>query len=197
MSPCEVELKFRVPELDAVRGRLLHIGSKPAGRQHECDVYYGHPVRQFADTDEALRTRQSAGRLWITYKGPKIDRSTKTRTEIELELLPTADAPARLAELLQALGFRPVRTVPKDREAFDLAWQGQAVHATLDTVAGVGHFVELETQSDAAGLDAARAALAALATTLELVQAERRSYLELLLEADRAAALQPEQWSEV
>ena len=76
--------------------------------------------------------------------------------------------------------------VRKHRRTFDLAWQGYEVEAALDEVAGLGHFVELEISADEQTLDAARAALASLATRLALGGSERRSYLELLLERTQA-----------
>jgi predicted adenylyl cyclase CyaB len=69
-----------------------------------------------------------------------------------------------------------------------LAHNGATIEAALDNVVGVGTFVELEvavdfTSNDMRKVDAAKRALAEVAAQLGLADAERRSYLELLLAA--------------
>ena len=54
----------------------------------------------------------------------------------------------------------------------------------IDQVEGLGEFVELETISDVDGHQSARDHLLDLATTMGLVDSERRSYLGLLLLAN-------------
>ena len=44
------------------------------------------PCRDFAQTDEALRIRTVGDTSFVTYKGPKLDATTKTRRELELPL---------------------------------------------------------------------------------------------------------------
>ncbi len=137
--------------------------------------------RDFSESDEVLRIRRTGEQNRVTYKGPKIDRLTKTRREIEVGLAPGDGAARDFKELLQQLGFRPVAEVRKRRRTWLLAWQGYEVEAALDDVDEVGTFVELEIIADEAGVDAARASLATLAAELPLTGSERRSYLELLL----------------
>jgi len=183
----EVELKFPVQDVDAVATRLASLGAEFASAQEERDLYYAHPARNFAQTDEALRIRQKGGQCFLTYKGPKIDPTTKTRREIDLPLPEGSETFAAWDEMLQALGFWPVAEVRKLRRKAFLAWQGHRVEISLDEVAELGSFIELELVSAPAGLDSARSTLLALADRLSLHQSERRSYLELLLEK-RAAS---------
>ncbi len=82
--PIEVEVKFPVPDLAAVQSQLEGLGATPSQAVEEIDVYYRHPARDFAATDEALRIRRVGPANRITYKGPKVDPTTKTRQEIEL-----------------------------------------------------------------------------------------------------------------
>jgi hypothetical protein len=66
----EVEQKFRVL-LDAVASfREMGVVVRPV---EETDLYFQHPARDFAASDEALRIRQKAGVCLLTYKGPKLD----------------------------------------------------------------------------------------------------------------------------
>ena len=197
--PLEVEMKFPVPDLAAVRRELVVLGAKQHATETNIDTYLAHPARSFAETDEALRVRQIGPRVFVTYKGPKLDATTKTRVEIELELHADSARPAELLQFWRLLGFVPVREVRKDREVLHLDWQGRAVHACLDRVAGVGEYLELEISAEPEQLAESRQAIETLAARLKLRESERRSYLELLLEKDAAAADMPknaEDWSE-
>jgi adenylate cyclase class 2 len=194
----EVEVKSPIADRAAVRRELVTLGAVTKGAQTEVDTYLAHPARSFAETDEALRVRQIGPRVFITYKGPKIDATTKTRTEIEFELVAPVDV-ADVIRLWEQLRFRPVRQVKKDRELLDVPWQGREVHACLDRVEGLGEFIELELTAEPAQLEESRQLLASLAKRLQLATSERRSYLELLLEKDARSAdttENTEDWSE-
>jgi adenylate cyclase class 2 len=177
----EVEQKFRVDDLNSLQARLRSLGAQFHPAVVQVDRYFAHPARDFAKTDEALRIRQVGERNFVTYKGPKLDRTTKTRREIELPLSDGNAAAESWAELLKALGFAPVAVVRKTRRTATLQFQGWEVEAALDEVDDVGRFAELELSADEHNLDAAREALAQLTARLELIASERRSYLELLL----------------
>ena len=174
----EVEQKHRVDDLAALEARLAALGVKRGDEIEQADQYFAHPCRDFATTDEALRIRAVGDESFVTYKGPKLDATTKTRREIEL---PLADG-RQFSELLAALGFMPVAVVRKTRRPFLLDRDGQQVHGAIDEVGRLGTFVELELSVDEAGMDAAKRIIAGVAAELQLGSSERRSYLELLLE---------------
>ncbi|MGA2062607.1 MAG: class IV adenylate cyclase [Thermoguttaceae bacterium] len=178
----EVEQKFPVSDMPALQERLIALGATIGETQVEVDLYFGHPARDFSKTDEALRIRRIGAKNCITYKGPKIDITTKTRREIELPL-PDGEEPAKdWGNMLQALGFEPVGEVLKWRRKARILWQSQAIECALDDVQGLGEYCELELITNFADLEPAKACIAALAEKLGLKQSERRSYLELLLE---------------
>ena len=179
----EVEQKFRVDSLGLVEGELGRLGAELSDASEQVDHYFAHPARDFAATDEALRIRHVGDRGFVTYKGPKIDTTTKTRREIELALPTEDDGVGQFAALLEALGFRPVMRVRKQRRKADIPWHGLTVEAALDDVDGVGQFVELELSAGPAEIDAAKQCVADLARELGLMHNETRSYLELLLES--------------
>jgi adenylate cyclase class 2 len=195
----EVELKFVATDRASVRRACEALAAVPVGNYSEVDTYLSHPARSFSKTDEALRVRHANSKLWITYKGPKIDATTKTRTEIELELVPAGHGIAKVLEFWRELGFVPVREVRKERELLHVPWQNRQVQVCLDHVLGLGDFIELELSSESADLDQSRQVLEILAERLGLHNSERRSYLELLLQkdAERAdMAEKPEDWTE-
>jgi adenylate cyclase class 2 len=178
----EVEQKFPVADMGAIRAGLTTLGAKIAAPQQEVDLYLAHPARDFAATDEALRLRQRGPQGYITYKGPKIDTTTKTRREIELPLGPGPEAFQSWTALLEAVGFRPVAEVLKSRRKAAVDWQGRTVEVSLDEVQDAGTFVEFELVVDQAELEAAKACIISLAQSFGLTQGERRSYLEMVLE---------------
>jgi adenylate cyclase class 2 len=180
--PWEVEQKFRLLDSEPMVARLTALGAVWGSRIEQVDRYFQHPQRDFARTDEALRLRRVGDQNFVTYKGPRIDRETKTRTEIELPLVPGIAAAEQYAALLEALSFSPAGIVHKWRLTGELAWGEFTVQLAVDDVAGLGGFLELEIEADDKTLAAAQAAIRGLSAKLDLSgQAERRSYLEMLL----------------
>jgi len=177
----EVEQKHRVEDVAALIATLGKRGVTIGPPVTQVDQYFAHPARDYARSDEALRIRSAGGASFVTYKGPKLDATTKTRRELELPLAASDADGLQFVELLQALGFRPVATVRKHRRTFHVRRQAHEVEGALDDVDGVGTFVELELQADDAHVDVARDTIRSLATELKLGDSERRSYLELLL----------------
>lgn len=180
----EVEMKFPVADFADLRRRLRRRGARLAGARsrHEEDHYFNAPDRDFALTDEALRLRRVGSANRVTYKGPKRDAQTKTRTEIEVGLEGGDEAAEDYCQLLRSLGYRDVAIVRKKRTIFRLKQGGFPVEICLDEVKGVGRFVEVEILAPESKLDAARNVVLGLAEELGLSGSERRSYLELLLE---------------
>ncbi len=176
----EVEVKIRADH-EAVRSRLEAAGADRLGSVSQTDVYYDHPDRDFAETDEALRVRRESNgddAAWVTYKGPLVETESKTRREVETSV---AD-PEAMDEILQAVGFDEAAVVEKARDRFRL----DGFTVSLDTVDGLGWFVEVETTAAEAEVRADRERAYEVLRRLGLDPTEqiRRSYLELLLAGD-------------
>jgi adenylate cyclase class 2 len=178
----EVEQKFRLTDAAAIVSALAGKCVKLAEPQLQVDRYFNHPSRDFANTDEAFRIRQVGEQNYVTYKGPKLDRTTKTRREIEVPIAAGPAAAEGFAAILIELGFRPVAEVRKSRRKAIVDRSGRSIEIAVDEVEQVGTFVELECSADQNEMDAAKAAIASMAADLGLTQNERKSYLELLLE---------------
>lgn len=177
----EVEQKFRIDDAVKLETRLLGLGADPFVQIEQVDTYFAHPARDFGETDEAFRLRRTGSQNFVTYKGPKIDATTKTRREIELPLPDGSDYAARFRAMVEVLGFRAVGDVSKVRRKTRLLWEGADIEVSLDDVVGVGQYAELELVVPESEVAEARNRLASLANQLELHFNERRSYLDLLL----------------
>jgi adenylate cyclase class 2 len=181
----EVEVKVRADHA-SVRERLAERGAETVNAVEQEDIYYDAPHREFAETDEALRVRRESPTdaesfAELTYKGPLVEAESKTRREVQTEVAEGEAAD----DILSALGFDPAATVRKERERFAL--DGYTV--TLDTVEGLGEFVEVETEvGDEASVEAARETAFDVLRELGLDPDDqiRTSYLGLLLGDDEA-----------
>jgi adenylate cyclase class 2 len=175
----EVELKVRADH-GPVRERLADLDAERVEAVRQVDTYYSAPHREFAETDEALRIRRETPedgrpRHELTYKGPKVDAASKTREEHESRL----GDPDAVDSALRALGFEPAATVEKDRERH--AIDGFTV--TLDSVDGLGEFVEVDREAPENEVEAVRDDAVELLADLRLDAEDgiRTSYLGLLL----------------
>ena len=160
----EVEVKAKIRSFDEMRKRLDEVNAVKVKTEHQEDRYFNSPVRDFAQTDEALRIRETKSdekhNLFITYKGPKIDAKSKTREEV----------------------FKEVRTVVKDREYY----QYENYEISLDNVHGLEPYMEIEISlEDNSDYSKAQESIFELFEKLGITDGfERTSYLELLEELD-------------
>lgn len=178
----EVEMKFRLQDAARLQRELELLGAKEEKSSRQTDVYLRHPSRNFAVTDEALRVREDDGQLFLTYKGPKVDSTTKTRQEIEIGIGDGSRDLERVTDLFACLGFTVVATVAKTRVTSFLVFEGQEMYVAIDTLDSLGAFVELEAMSDESAFAETRDKVLRLAQRLDLRDSERRSYLEMLLQ---------------
>ncbi len=183
----EVEVKYRVSDFAPIEEHLKDWGATMVEERDDFDSYFNAPHRDFAQSDEALRIRRIGSNNAITYKGPRTDKLTKTRTEIEVPFAPGEEAASDFARLLTLLGFRSTASVKKHRRVFEFTRDRFTVQACLDQVEEVGTYAELEIMAEDSQLEKARDVVLKCAAELGLATMERRSYLELLLEARKLA----------
>ncbi len=177
----EVEAKIELQscnEVDNVIKKLENIGAKKEAQVYEEDIYFQHPCRDFAKTDEALRLRVISKRVELTYKGSKtIVGGSKTRTEYTVTL-----SDLRQAKLiLESLGFKPVASVRKRRMYYSYG----EVNISVDKVEGLGCFIEVEYR----GEGSIKAAINTINTVIDMLgltgyKRVYKSYLELILEKE-------------
>jgi adenylate cyclase class 2 len=151
-------------------------------------------LRDFKQTDEALRLRKSIEfnrddkalvqktNYFITYKGKKMDKTTKTREEIEVKINEIED----MKNLLKLLGFRDVFTVVKERELYDFLFKGVRIEALIDYLPILKrHFVEVELITESyEDIEKSRKILFQFLEKFGIKKEEsiRKSYLELIAE---------------
>lgn len=180
----EVEQKFRTNGHAEVAARLERLGAEPGPTRAQEDAYINHPSRDFARTGEALRLRRSGQDNVVTYKGPKLGGPAKTREELEVPFQEGAEGFLSMLGVFESLGFRSVALVKKSRVPYRLLREGRELEVTLDSVTGLGTFVEVEAiAEDTKDLESAQLAVVALARELGLTTPEPRSYLRMHLES--------------
>ncbi|MCX7394390.1 MAG: class IV adenylate cyclase [Planctomycetales bacterium] len=176
----EVELKFPLAACSDVLARLSRLGAVPESPIEQVDYYFNHPLRDFKKTDEAFRIRSVGEANCLTYKGPRIDLTTKMRQESEISFAGGSLAASQMFEIWQSLGFRRVGEVRKTRMPLTLDWHQRVYELAVDEVPPLGTFLEIELLADAVERDQTRTAILDLARELCLSNPEHRSYLELL-----------------
>ncbi|HPS59345.1 MAG TPA: class IV adenylate cyclase [Spirochaetota bacterium] len=165
----EIEIKAWCESHDSVRSLLESAGALLSGTRDEVDIYFNHPARDFAQTDEALRIRSVNGKCRLTYKGPKLSTKSKARVEHETD----AGDYESIKSIILSLGFTVSGSVEKKRSIYIL----NGIEICIDDVAGLGTFIELEKKGQLGrGIEEE---LFKLAAELGLSRFERKSYLEL------------------
>lgn len=180
----EVEQKYRVPNPESILARLELADFRPALEIKQVDAYYQHPSRNFAQTDEAFRLRQDGDQFCVSYKGPKQPGPCKQRFELELPLEPTNQTQEDWHELLTRLSFQFVAQVVKFRQCF-YATQHPNLTVMIDRLQTGNEpmvFCEIEVLAEQNETEAAARAIESLASSLELDQIVKKSYLKITLD---------------
>ena len=186
MNTFEVEIKFRIENVSELEEKLQQFGGTGFGEPvTEFDSFFQHPCRNFVQTDECLRLRK---RLFsdgtsvysLTYKGPKVDVSTKTRQEIEIPV----SEPEHWESLLTALGFHRAASIHKLRRRQRVTINHRHVDVVLDVLPALPeserNFVEMETMATEEEIDECRNLILGIAGQLGLSHPIRDSYLKLV-----------------
>ncbi|MFX1320237.1 MAG: class IV adenylate cyclase [Promethearchaeota archaeon] len=190
----EVEIKVKISDPNLIRKQFEeNNGVYKISLLHE-DTYFNLPrgLRDFKKTDEALRLRKSIEfnkvnkeiveniAYFFTYKGKKVDTTTKSREEIEIKI----EDLDKTKDLLNALGFQEIFTVKKERESYDFKFKNYNIKALVDYLPILKqHFIEVEIISDSIeNLDIYREVLFDFLSLFGIKKEEsiRKSYLELI-----------------
>ena len=170
----EVEVKARINSFKEMEEKLENLGAAKTKTEFQEDIYFASPIVDFAETDEALRVRTTNNGIFITYKGPKLNDKAKTRKEVEMSI----ESAEKAKDIFTEIGFRPVRTVRKDRKYY----QYENFEISLDDVKGLPPYMEIEIAlEDGEDYSLAQERIFELFERLNITDGfERTSYMELL-----------------
>ncbi|HYE55504.1 MAG TPA: class IV adenylate cyclase [Chitinophagaceae bacterium] len=132
MAFINIEIKARTTRADAIRQYLISKGAEFRGKDHQSDTYFNVPNGRLK-----LREGNIENNL-IYYHRPE----TAGLKQSDVELVGTPEPAALKTVLTQALGVKAV--VRKQREIYYIG----NVKFHIDTLEGLGSFVEIEACSD-------------------------------------------------
>jgi adenylate cyclase class IV len=172
-----LELKAADPAPERTLAAALELGAEDHGILHQRDTYF-HAVQGRLKLREAPpAVAELISYLRADREGPKVSN---------YRVVPVYDPAALIDALTDTLGLRLV--VEKRRRL--LIWRGVRIH--LDSVAGLGDFVELEAVSDRiGGLPEEEARITHLRAQLEIADEllVGRGYADLLERMPGAARI--------
>jgi adenylate cyclase, class 2 len=137
----EVEVKFRIDDIDALTASLQAAGfSLITPRTHEMNTLYDQPGGKLRRRDALLRLRKYGPRWTLTYKDPGGRQSGrhKSRREIETQV----ENGEAMARILEAIGF----SASFRYEKFRSEWADSNGHVVIDETP-IGNFGEIEGQA--------------------------------------------------
>src|SRR5437868_4757381 len=137
-SSHEVEIKFRIADIDRLAARLRQLGfQQVTPRTHEMNTLFdlpGHPLRNRGDV---LRLRKY-GETWIlTHKTKSQKQNGRHKTRVETET--RVDNGEKMEAILRALQFEPSFRYEK----FRAEWKGGIGHVVIDETP-IGTYGEIE-----------------------------------------------------
>ncbi len=161
----EVEVKYPLKNPDHVREVLTKLEAKSTSKaQTQEDTYYVPAHRNFLEPDivsEWLRIRITPKKcsinykLWLPFGSEKPTHCDEYETEVE--------NPEALEMILMSLNMTKIVTVKKERST----WLYKDIEIALDTVEGLGTFIELEGKSDSEDVSAVYEVLQKMKDILE------------------------------
>ncbi|MFC2174449.1 class IV adenylate cyclase [archaeon] len=132
----EVELKAKAPR--GIEKKLAAAGAKKLGTVVNKDVYYDKPGETLKKHDVTVRLRSAGGKTILTYKSPSKSKRVKSKTEIELRVIPATEL------FLKGLGYTESFRKEVKRTSYSL----NGVTVCYDRVKSLGTWVEFEVFGD-------------------------------------------------
>ncbi len=121
----EVEVKFKIPDLNAIAGKLRSAGFQVVTqRTLERNTLYDLPDDPLRQRGALLRVRDYGGQWTFTFKAKGKAGRHKSRKEIETRV----EDGACLSAILNEVGFRAGFTYEK----FRTEWAGGQGHVVID-----------------------------------------------------------------
>jgi adenylate cyclase, class 2 len=140
MEHLEIEVKFYLSDMDAIRERILELGAVSMGRIFETNLRFDDADNRLIEKKSLLRLRRDKKTI-LTYKSepPFKNDQFKILKELEVEVSDFAT----MKNILESLGFREEQVYEKWRETFRL----NSANLCLDTMP-YGDFLEIEGEME-------------------------------------------------
>lgn len=141
----EVEVKIKI-EKNNIEKQLISLGFTKGSSVYELDTYFNSDNMDLKSADKALRIREhkdmSTGEVnyILNFKGPKVDDVTMTRQETQFKIPSFGDGKL----VLNGLGFYAAGNVEKTR----VHYKKEAITCCVDSVTGLGDFLEIEIMAE-------------------------------------------------
>lgn len=148
----EVEVKIKIEKAN-IEEKLTDLGFIKESSVYELDTYFNSEMMDLKKADKALRIRKhkdiDSGEInyVLNFKGPKVDDITMTRQETEFEIPSFSDGEL----VLNGLGFYAAGNVEKTRTHYIK----EEITCCLDSVIGLGDFLEIEIMAEEKDYDTA------------------------------------------
>jgi adenylate cyclase, class 2 len=137
-SSHEVEIKFRIRDLDSLVSWLSELGLKQVTpRTHEMNTLFDLPGRPLRARGDLLRLRKYGDTWVLTHKAKGTEKSGPYKTRIETET--RVEDGVKMEAILRALQFEPCFRYEK----FRAEWKSEPGHVVIDETP-IGNFAEIE-----------------------------------------------------
>lgn len=143
----EVEIKLKINSIPPVLESLKTLGFKELSTLTEIDTYFDSKPGTVRANDQALRIRETKNHTTgehfcqVNFKDRKINSESVTRPEFET----LVDDALAIKQILGGLGYFPVEPIVKKLRRELISGE---INACLDTVEGLGDYLELEIVGD-------------------------------------------------
>ncbi|MFA5954363.1 MAG: class IV adenylate cyclase [Patescibacteria group bacterium] len=144
MKDAEIEIQVQIEDETPLRN-FLKTSGRYVGELRQVDEYFTPPHKDFLaerPVSEWLRLRDENGKAKVTYKFVHFKESGESHFRDEYE---TAVSDIQtLRSIFQALGFRSIVTVDKERQVYVY----KDYEVVFDEVVGLGKFTEVEYKGE-------------------------------------------------
>lgn len=140
MQSIEIEVKFRVHDLNALEAALPRLGFRcETPRTFERNTLFDTPDHRLRNTTQILRLRRYGDHWVLTHKRTTPNGSPDTRHKKRIETETRVEDGDAVAAIFTALGYMPAFTYEKWRSE----WSDNTGHCVIDETP-IGQYAELE-----------------------------------------------------
>jgi adenylate cyclase class 2 len=140
----EIEVKYYLPDISAIRNRIVDLGADSLGKTYEMNILFDDANKNLLKRKSVLRLRKDT-KTKLTFKSPPLvsedesDKQFKILRELEVEVASFST----MKRIIESLGFQKTLFYEKWRETFLF----KDIVICLDNMP-YGDFLELEGEKE-------------------------------------------------